>query len=283
MYSLKYPVAFHPVDMAITRIHEGRVQVLLAQKVKDSEGGKNVWRFPGGFVDPWDSCAEEAALRESIEETSMKFGSELVREAFDEYFKKKKPFTDRITKLIESESISSPAAWKDAQIKIKENIAKLNDIQLSDVGLMWLRKNVTYIGSTKIDDARYRDTDHKVITSFYELHPTLDAAGEGPFDDIARTKWFFLSEIKDEIMHPSHKPLFAMLFDKYEAEKIVDEVFENAEKMAKNVEEMFESFKKDTEEMFDGIKKKIPEFEKKASETMKNVEKKMEKLFDIFK
>lgn len=282
MYRIKYPVAFHPVDMAITRVHEGRIQVCLAQKVKDVEGGKNLWRFPGGFIDPWDSCAEEASLRESIEETAMKFGSNLVIEAFDTYYAKKKPLTDKLNKLIES-GIDDDKTAKE----ISDTINELHSIKLSDAGLTWLRKNVSYIGSTKIDDARYRDSDHKVITSFYELHPTMDAAGEGPFDDIARTKWFYLSEIKKELMHPAHEVLFNMLFEKYEMERITDHAFNAADQVFEAAEQMFTTFKTETDEMFKDIKKKMPTFEKKIDDAMKNVGKKMENAFkdlgDIFK
>jgi len=276
MYSIKYPVAFHPVDMAITRVHEGRLQVLLAQKIKDTDN--KVWRFPGGFIDPWDSCAEEAALRESIEETGMEFvspGTGLIAvNYFKEYLAKKTPLVEKLNKIIESEEKSGKANSQKSEV-----IKQLQEIQVSEPGLKWLRKNLSYIGSTKIDDVRYRDTDHKVITSLYELHPVSGEAGEGPFDDIARTKWFFLSEIKEELMHPSHKPLFEMLFNKYKAEKVADAIFEQADQMAKEVEGMFDSFKKSTDEIFKDIEKKMPEFEKKAKDTMDKVNTRFESIF----
>ena len=252
MYNIKYPVAFHPVDMAITRIHEGRIQLLLAQKVKDSAEGKNTWRFPGGFVDPWDSCAEEAALRESIEETEMKFGNSLTQAHFQEYFAKKQPLTKKLNQLINDHA---------PEEEISAVIKQLHEIKISDAALAWLRRNVRYIGSTAIDDARYRDTDHKVITSFYELHPasTNMKDGEGPFDDIARTKWFFLSDIKEEIMHPSHKPLFDMVFKKYRITRLADEMFEKADKMFDGMEKMFDKFKKSTDELMKDAEKAFNE------------------------
>jgi len=58
------------VDMAVTRNAEGQVQVLLGQKPYE----KDVWRFPGGFVDPLtDECALRAAQRELHEETKLVF------------------------------------------------------------------------------------------------------------------------------------------------------------------------------------------------------------------
>lgn len=273
MYNIKYPVAFHPVDMAITRIHEGRIQVCLAQKIKDQD--KKVWRFPGGFIDPWDSCSEEAALRESIEETSMKFGNILTQEDFDSYFAKKAPLTKKLNKLIE-ENGSSEA--------ISAVVKELQEIKISAAQLNYLRKNIKYIGSTKIDDERYRDTDHKVITSFYELHPAADkqSAGEGPFDDIARTKWFFLSDIKDEIMHPSHKPLFEMLFNKYQVERIADEFISQTEGAFKHMEDSIKDFKKHIDDSMQEFEKKFPEFEKKGKEMFDKLNTRMEKIFDGF-
>ena len=125
MYSLKYPVAFHPVDMAITRIHAGKTQVLLAQKVKDTTKGKNVWRFPGGFIDPWDCCAEEAALRESMEETGMIFTADFVS-----YFKKKAPLVKKLSSLIEDLA---------DELEISVLIKKIQEIKIPESCLGWLK------------------------------------------------------------------------------------------------------------------------------------------------
>lgn len=70
---------------------------------------------------------------------------------------------------------------------------------------------MNYIGSSNIDDPRYRDTPHGIITSFYyAIHKDGDA-GQG-FDDVAKTKWFSVEEINsaDFKENPTHKPLFKM-------------------------------------------------------------------------
>jgi len=301
MYNIKYPVAFHPVDMAITRVHEGRIQVCLAQKVKDAEGGKNVWRFPGGFVDPWDSCAEEAAFREAGEETGMVFALSETKSSskyFTEYFAKKNILTEQITKLIEGQPKAglSPSHQEmtskllnklqaETELKITKLINELHEIKISDAALAFIRSKVNYIGSTKIDDARYRETDHKVITSFYELQPIPghDNAGEGPFDDIARTKWFHLNEIKEEIMHPAHKVLFAMLFDKYKTEMAAEGIYERTSKMAEEFEQAINEFGKDMKEVFSDIEKKMPAFKKTANETVDRMSARFKKIFESLK
>jgi ADP-ribose pyrophosphatase YjhB (NUDIX family) len=238
MYKFKYPVAFHSVDMAITRMHEGKIQVLLAQKVKDTTKGKNVWRFPGGFIDPWDCCAEESALRESMEETGMVFTEEFVA-----YFKKKAPLVKKLSSLIEDLADES---------EISAQIKKIQEIKIPESCIVWLRENTKYIGSTIIDDDRYRDTDHKIITTFYELSPISgkDKDGEGPFDDIARTKWFNIHEVKEELMHPAHKVLFKMLFEKHKIKMHFNKIGDTLEKMGEDLSKSATSIVNSIEEIF---------------------------------
>lgn len=59
----RYPVSYQTVDIAITRKHEDKIQILLGRKWNETK-----WRFPGGFVDPTDSGLEIAARREALEE-----------------------------------------------------------------------------------------------------------------------------------------------------------------------------------------------------------------------
>ena len=153
MYKVNFPVAFHTVDMAIVKNKE---EVLLVQKPAEVTSG--LWRFPGGFVDPADSCAEAAALREANEETGMSFGN--------------------------FNFVYSQAA--------------------------------RYIGSMKIDDPRYRESPHKIITSFYMLEWAKGMAGEGK-DDIAKTKWFGIVDLLNmsvseisKIINPIHTDLLQM-------------------------------------------------------------------------
>lgn len=144
-YSVRYPIAFHTVDVAVVKTdHDHNItHVLLIQKPHEVALG--IWRFPGGFIDPTDKSAEDAGIREVEEETKM----------------------------------------------------------------TTFRMN--YIGSANIDDPRYRDTPHGIITSFfYAIHKDGEA-GRG-FDDVAKTKWFTVEEINspDFKENPTHKPLFAM-------------------------------------------------------------------------
>jgi bifunctional NMN adenylyltransferase/nudix hydrolase len=68
-YVLEYPIAFHTTDFALIRPNPttGFFQVLMIQK--PSEVDTDLWRFPGGFVDPKDSSIKAAAKRELLEET----------------------------------------------------------------------------------------------------------------------------------------------------------------------------------------------------------------------
>lgn len=61
-----YPVSWMAVDIAITRMMEGREQLLLGKKP-----GEKGWRFPGGFKDRADNGLEPAVYRETKEEVSI--------------------------------------------------------------------------------------------------------------------------------------------------------------------------------------------------------------------
>ena len=136
-----YPTAYHTVDIAITREHEGELQILLVKKHK--ELNEPFWRFSGGFVDPLDINAEFAAFRETKEETGM------------------------------------------------------------------VVNNPQYISSRKIEDPRYENSIHKIITSFYHTTHLHGEAGKG-YDDVAITQWFNLKDVKPAMIRELHRGL---LFD----------------------------------------------------------------------
>jgi len=170
-YEVKYPVAFQTVDIAIMRTENLKTKVLLIQKVSSTEEEKNLWRFPGGFVEPKKhKSKEQAASQEVNEETQMSIHPDLL-----------------------------------------------------------------YIGSSVIDDPRWRDTPHGVVTTLFEAKWKSGEAGEGPFDDAARTKWFDLDELNASNMNPIHAPLFAMLFHRNKMEMKANEIF-------KSMEDTFDKF-----------------------------------------
>lgn len=65
-----FPLAFHPVDIIVTRPSGLKTEILLGKKKNGT-----AWVFIGGFVDPKES-AEAAALRELFEETCIKITDE---------------------------------------------------------------------------------------------------------------------------------------------------------------------------------------------------------------
>ena len=71
MYSYKFPKADHTVDVVVLRKHAASVEVLLVQRKHEPFKGK--WVFPGGFLDlEKDGCLEDAAYRETEEETGIR-------------------------------------------------------------------------------------------------------------------------------------------------------------------------------------------------------------------
>jgi bifunctional NMN adenylyltransferase/nudix hydrolase len=154
----RFPVAFHTVDIAIIC----NDLVMLCRKPD-----MNRWHFIGGFVDPSDNSAEEAALRELGEEVADK-----------------------------------------ARVDEMGNITQVPLIT----------SNPVYVGSSKIDDPRYRDTRDSVLTSFFKVNllggepsPTMDANG---FTELAEVKWVPIKDLMENISR-IHTPLAAMLVKQY--------------------------------------------------------------------
>ena len=67
----------------------------------------------------------------------------------------------------------------------------------------------TYIGSTIIDDIRYRKEVDKIMTAFYLMK--YNGGTPKADDDIEFVCWKKLSDIKDEELTPSHLPLLIKL------------------------------------------------------------------------
>lgn len=72
-----------------------------------------------------------------------------------------------------------------------------------------LIENMSYLGSWRMDDWRYRDTMDSVITHFY----ACDHAGGEPVasDDIAELRWVETAKLTPEILVPEHRPLAKLL------------------------------------------------------------------------
>lgn len=65
----RYPTTFSTVDAIVEKYIDGVLHILLGQKPFDVD--KNLWVFPGGFIDKGDRTGRNAASREVREETSL--------------------------------------------------------------------------------------------------------------------------------------------------------------------------------------------------------------------
>lgn len=76
---------------------------------------------------------------------------------------------------------------------------------------------LTYEGSFKIDDWRYRFEDDKIITTFFSAD--LISGQASASDDLAEVEWFPLDKVKELVkkgeIAPEHLPLFDHLLEKY--------------------------------------------------------------------
>ena len=76
-------------------------------------------------------------------------------------------------------------------------------------------KRLAYLGSLFIDDARYKDSCHKITTSLFTIRLTSEegTAAKGG-DDIEIIGWFKINEVSERLSE-HHKPLFEK-FIKYQ-------------------------------------------------------------------
>ncbi|MBK9335511.1 MAG: NUDIX domain-containing protein [Lewinellaceae bacterium] len=68
---------------------------------------------------------------------------------------------------------------------------------------------LTYLGSCRIDDWRYRNSMDSVMTHLYACI-FVDGEPE-PDDDIAELRWFEVEKLRNSHFVPEHQPLFEML------------------------------------------------------------------------
>jgi bifunctional NMN adenylyltransferase/nudix hydrolase len=72
---------------------------------------------------------------------------------------------------------------------------------------------VKYLGSTRIDDPRYRGTEDCIITHLF-LAQEWEGTPE-PADDIAELRWFSIAEISPETFVEEHGVLWSLFQEKF--------------------------------------------------------------------
>ncbi|HOY04444.1 MAG TPA: NUDIX domain-containing protein [Saprospiraceae bacterium] len=70
---------------------------------------------------------------------------------------------------------------------------------------------LTYLGSSKIDDWRYRDAFDSIMTHMYAC--ALVDGKPSPNDDIAEVQWFELERLTEDLFVAEHRPLFEIMMD----------------------------------------------------------------------
>lgn len=69
---------------------------------------------------------------------------------------------------------------------------------------------IKYVGSTKIDDPRYRNHKDKIITHLYLLEIPATTADIQPKDDIKALQWFPLASFSKEDIMDVHHPIVTL-------------------------------------------------------------------------
>ena len=108
---------------------------------------------------------------------------------------------------IESGKFRFPGGFVDPSDDSAEESASRETSE--EVGVTIPAKNFLYIKSAKIDDPRYRESAHKILTSFYfaEIDQSTELyAG----DDAAKAVFMNIDDLT-EVINPIHKPLLELL------------------------------------------------------------------------
>lgn len=71
--------------------------------------------------------------------------------------------------------------------------------------------DLTYIGSCRVDDWRYRGSLDGIITHLYTC--VLVSGNPAPNDDIVELRWFDVQKLKTEMLTPEHRPLLDLLLE----------------------------------------------------------------------
>jgi len=75
---------------------------------------------------------------------------------------------------------------------------------------------IDYVGSTQVNDPRYKDKEDKIITSMYAMEAIHNDSEPKPMDDIAELKLFNTIDVSEDMIMPEHRNLFWELRNKYE-------------------------------------------------------------------
>lgn len=113
--------------------------------------------------------------------------------------------------------VQKPAELGSGKWRFAGGFVDVTDNTIEDAAIREVREETKlevveprYIGTAKIDDPRYRNKRHKIITSFYALSYRYGEVGKG-YDDVAVTKWFDLDSLSLSDMNKIHVPLYHLL------------------------------------------------------------------------
>lgn len=70
-----------------------------------------------------------------------------------------------------------------------------------------------YLGSSIIDDPRYRSTRHRIFTTFWALQWQSGGDDGQGLDDVARMQWFDVNTLGEGMINPVHLPLVRILLE----------------------------------------------------------------------
>lgn len=209
VYAIKYPVAFHTVDVAITRQIKTdappRIGICCPSCGRIIKKVDNLDLVPPSIK--CDTCELDEA--EKFQFTRP----ELLANVRDVHEKSYEVLLIQKKSELDGTFWRFPGGFVDPELDDSaEHAAKREAVE--EVGEFETDKP-KYIGSFKIDDPRYRTSAHKIITSFFELKYMWGKEAAG--DDAAKCEWKSIAELKADasLRNPIHEQLFQSLFKIY--------------------------------------------------------------------
>lgn len=153
-----------------------------------------------------------------------------------------------------------PGGFIDVADESAESAAVRELKEETNIELTNYDEYVYYLGSSKINDKRFKDGPHGILTSFYLINFNLRSPEAKAGDDAVDAKWINLEELNEKNVNEVHYPLLSMLkahFSNY----LYYKKWENVEKeMSKSVEDYFNEMKNSGQnlgEMFSDATKKV--------------------------
>lgn len=137
-----------------------------------------------------------------------------------------------------------PGGFIDVTDESAESAAIRELKEETSVELTRYDEYIYYLGSSKINDKRFKDGPHGILTSFFLINFNSRSPEAKAGDDAVDVKWLNLEDLDEKNVNDVHHPLLSMLKNHF-SNYLYYKKWENTEKeMTKTVEDYLNEMKK---------------------------------------